>query len=154
MKITKWVLIIGAGLFFTLRAQAQTRLSYDLFGIYTTRDRDGESDSELGLGAGFNYFFNSAMGIGADTYVDGVEWPYLLNVSFIYRFPELKPVSPYAFAGLGRQWAHAPQWLGHLGGGAEYTWSEGMAVFADARFVLPQDTDNHVVVRAGVRFGF
>ena len=157
MKSAKWVLIVGAGLFIAGQMYAQDaihRLSYDLYGIYTTHDKDGNDDDEFGMGLGVNYFFHDNMGVGVDSYVDGVEWPYLLNGSFIYRFSQLKPVTPYAYAGFGRQWAHAAQWMGHFGGGAEYQLGSGKSIFADARLVLPAETDTHGVVRAGIRFGF
>jgi hypothetical protein len=156
MKTAKWILILGVGLFIAgqVCAQDPSRWSYDLYGIFATHDKDGDDEDELGLGAGVNYFFNDNMGFGADSYIDGVEWPYLLNGSFIYRFSQLQTLTPYAYAGFGRQWAHAAQWTGHFGGGAEYNLGSSKSIFADARLVLPDKTDNYTVVRVGVRFGF
>jgi opacity protein-like surface antigen len=135
--------------------QAQTaRLSYDLFGNWATHDKDGDDNNALGIGAGVNYFFTENMGVGLDTYTDGIRLPYMLNGSFIYRFVPGGAINPYAFAGLGKQWDHASQWTGHLGGGAEYNWTTGMGVFLDGRLVLPADTDNYGLFRLGVRFGF
>jgi len=154
MKIRKGFLVLGAALLLVGQAQAQSHFSYDIFGMYTTDDKDGSGHDRLGLGAGVNYFFNMNMGVGLDTYTDDVVWPYLLNGSFIYRFAQLKPIMPYGYAGVGRQWAHSPQWMGHLGGGAQYELTQGTSVFADARLVLPDKTDNYGVIRVGVRFDF
>jgi hypothetical protein len=153
MRHTATVLIIAAAL--TQFAQAQNaRLSYDLFGNFATHDKDGDDGNALGVGAGVNYFFSDSMGIGLDTYTDGIRLPYMLNASFIYRFVTDGTISPYAFAGIGKQWDHASQWTGHLGGGAEYNWRSGMGIFLDGRFVLADETSNYGLFRLGVRLGF
>ena len=154
MKIGMRFLILGAALLIARQTQAQSHFSYDIFGMYASQDHDGNDHDELGLGTGVNYFFNMNMGVGIDTYVDSVIWPYLLNGSFIYRFAQVQPVMPYAYAGVGRKWAHAPQWTGHLGAGVQYELAPGRSVFADARLVLPDETDTYGVIRAGIRFDF
>ena len=118
------------------------------------RDKDGDDGNAFGIGVGVNYFFRENMGVGLDSYTDGIRFPYLLNASFIYRFGNQQMLAPYAFAGFGRQWEHAAQWTGHLGGGAEYKWKTGMGVFLDGRWVLPKETSNYGLFRLGVRWGF
>ena len=154
MKIAKCIWVVGAGLLIFQPAYAQKNISYDVAGVFATQDKDGDGDNALGLGLGINYFFHENMGVGLDSYAAGIDWPYLLNASFIYRFSSLKPVTPYGFAGFGRQWQHAPQWMGHLGGGVEYAFASGRSIFGDARWVLPDSTGSYGVLRVGVRFGF
>src|SRR5437764_1040679 len=92
---------------------APREFSLDLFGSYATRDRHGSGSDAWGIGAGFNFFFTHYLGIGVDTYADAFETPYLLNGSAIARYPVPETaLAPYAFAGFGRQWDFAPQWLG------------------------------------------
>jgi hypothetical protein len=135
-------------------AQPPTGLSYDLFGAYATRDKDGNGDNTWGLGLGVNYFLTENMGVGVDTYTDGIRVPYMLNASFIYRFATWRSIDPYAFAGFGRQWEHASQWTGHFGGGAEYNLKLGPSIFLDGRLVLPGDTGTYGLIRFGVRLRF
>ena len=155
MKIitTTLALIITTAL--TQFASAENaQLSYDLFGVVATHDKDGDDGNALGIGLGVNYFFSDQMGVGLDTYTDGIRLPYMLNASFIYRFINDGMFKPYAFTGLGKQWDHASQWTGHIGGGAQYDWKSGMGLFADARFVLAQEESNYGLFRLGVRWGF
>jgi hypothetical protein len=129
--------------------------SLDLMGMYATRDKSGQDVDAWGLGVGLNYFFTRNMGVGADTYADAFEVPYLLNASFIYRYPVSDTgFAPYGFAGFGRQWEHAPQWMGHIGLGIEYRINVRTGVFVDARRVFPVETGDYAVWRAGMRFGF
>jgi hypothetical protein len=155
MKIitTTLVLIITTALT-QLDAAENTQLSYDLFGVYATHDKDGDDNNAFGIGLGVNYFFSDHMGVGVDSYTDGIRLPYMLNASFIYRFINDGTFNPYAFTGIGKQWDYASQWTGHIGGGAEYTLKSGMNLFADARFVLAQEESNYGLLRLGVRLGF
>jgi len=80
-------------------------LTFDLFGSYVTRDKDGADKDAWGIGAGLNYFITENIGAGIDTYADAFETPYLLNFSGIYRYPiHDMGLAPYGFAGFGRQW--------------------------------------------------
>jgi hypothetical protein len=132
----------------------QIGLSYDVFGIYATRDKDGNDDGVFGPGVGVNYLFTPRIGAGLDTYSDGIRLPYMLNASVIYRFVNSSMFTPYALAGFGRQWEHAAQWTGHFGGGAEYNLKIGQSVFLDGRWVLPEETSSYGVIRFGVRLRF
>lgn len=132
--------------------------SLDFFGFYGSRDKGGGNSSAWGPGVGFNYFFTQNIGLGADTYADAFTWPYLLNANGIFRFPiPQTSIAPYAFAGFGRQWWHAPQWLGDVGAGVEYRPSSTkplVGLFADIRGVFPSETKDYAVLRFGLRFVF
>lgn len=173
--MTKRMLAVATlGLFFASGAQAQSiwsgrfayennpatayppnEFSLDLFGNYATRDKSGHSGDAWGLGLGANYFFTRNLGIGADTYADAFQVPYLINGSVIYRYPVMETgLAPYGFAGFGRQWEHAGQWTGHLGIGLEFRFNPHTGVFLDARRVFPDQTRDYAVWRAGLRLGF
>src|SRR5260370_1206432 len=86
MKMTSKLWLVGFVLLLATPGNAQpTGLSYDLFGAYGTRDKDGNGHNAWGLGMGVNYFITENLGVGLDTYTDGIRWPYMLNASFIYR---------------------------------------------------------------------
>ena len=79
-------------------AYPPNEFSLDLFGDYATRDKSGHSGDAWGLGLGANYFFTRNLGIGADTYADAFQVPYLLNGSVIYRYPLMETgLAPYGF---------------------------------------------------------
>ena len=93
--------------------------------------------------------------MGADTYADAFEAPYLLNFSGIYRYPiQDMGFAPYAFAGFGRQWEHAAQWTGHIGAGIEYRVNMHTGVFFDGRRVFTDITKDYSLWRFGLRLGF
>jgi hypothetical protein len=156
MKMISKLSLVGLLLSFaTLGHAAQPPgLSYDLFGAYATRDKDGNGDNTWGPGVGVNYMIGENFGVGVDTYTDGIRLPYMLNVSAIYHFASWNSLEPYALAGFGRQWKYAAQWTGHLGGGAEYNLKMGPSVFLDGRVVFPGDTGTYGVIRFGVRLRF
>jgi hypothetical protein len=130
-------------------------LTLDGFGFYACRDKGGADKEAWGYGAGLNYFLTENIGLGADTYADAFTIPYLLNISGIYRFPLPDyNLAPYAIAGIGRQWDHAPQWLFHMGVGGEYRFQQNLGVFAELRGVFPVDTDPYALVRVGFRIRF
>lgn len=127
-------------------------LSLDLGGAYTSRDRNGNSKDAWGPAVGLNYFFTENIGVGADTYSDGIRIPYMLNGSVIFRYPLREmSLSPYVFAGAGRQWERASQWTGHLGIGVEYRFNAFTSAFTDLRGVFPDQTDNYATWRFGFR---
>jgi len=130
--------------------------SVDLFGAWGSRNRDGHSSDAWGPGVGANYFFTQNIGAGVDTYTDGIRLPYLLNLSGIFRYPipQIPPLAPYGFGGIGRQWDHAAQWTGHIGVGAEYRFRPHTGAFVDLREVFPADTKDYTVFRFGLRFKF
>jgi len=128
--------------------------SFDAFGFYGSKNKDGMHDA-WGMGVGANYFISKYFGIGADTYFDAFEVPYLLNGQAIARFPiKATGMAPYAFGGGGRQWEHSPQWLWDVGVGIEYRIHPHMGAFFDAREVFPDHTKDYAVLRFGFRFAF
>jgi hypothetical protein len=134
---------------------SENEWSLDVYGFHSSRDKDGSSRDAWGPGVGFNYFFTENLGVGADTYMDAFSRPYLLNGSAIVRYP-LKDIglAPYGFAGFGRQWEHASQWTGHIGGGLEYRFNPRTGVMLDLREVFTDQSKDYTLVRFGVRFVF
>jgi len=159
---TKLALIVtAAGILATSTVTAATsgadlyncgEISVDAFGFHGSRDKDGHGSGAWGPGAGVNYFFTQYIGVGADTYADAFEVPYLLNASAIVRYPILQTgVAPYIFGGGGREWTHTAQWLGHIGCGVEYRFRPEFGVFVDIRDVFPSSTKDYAVLRFGFR---
>jgi hypothetical protein len=129
--------------------------TFDLLGSYVTRDKGGADRDAWGIGAGVNYFLTENIGAGIDTYADAFESPYLLNFSGIYRYPIAElGLAPYGFAGVGRQWEHAPQWTGHIGAGVEFRFNSHTGIFIDGRRVFAGNTSDYGAWRFGLRFGF
>ncbi len=129
-------------------------LSFDAFGFTASRDKSGADKQAWGPGVGLNYFFTEFWGLGLDTYADAFEVPYLLNGSALFRYPLDDFLAPYAFAGFGRQWDHAAQWLVHAGVGLDFRVFDRTSLFADVRGVFPDTTKDYALVRFGVRFTF
>ena len=173
MKATKILMIAVMGLMLAsaskVRSQNSDRLvfdpsaalftanelSLDLFGYHASRNKDGSNTDAWGPGLGVNYFITEFVGVGADTYADAFELPYLINGSAIFRYPILTAgLAPYAFLGVGRQWEHAAQWTGHFGGGVEYRFNPRTGFFVDVRRVFAAETADYTVVRFGFRLAF
>ena len=133
----------------------RNELSLDLNGFVASNDRSGSSGGVGGVGIGVNYFFNEKWGVGADTYADAFDLPYLLNGSLIFRYPigETR-FAPYGMAGFGRQWRYVGQWTGHLAVGVEYRLNHKTGVFIDLREVFPDNTADYTVCRFGFRIKF
>src|SRR5258706_6379972 len=66
---------------------APHEFSFDIAGGYATRDKDGRDKDACGLAGGVSYFITDKIGVGADTYFDAFELPYMLNFSGIFRYP-------------------------------------------------------------------
>ena len=130
-------------------------LSLDVFGYHASRNKDGADTDAWGPGIGINYYFTENFGFGADTYADAFEVPYLLNGSFLVRYPLWDTgLAPYGYAGFGWQWQHAAQWTGHIGAGLEYRFNPKTGVFVDVREVFAAETADYFMVRFGVRIAF
>ena len=162
MKRIKLLVAVGVGILGGSAAFAQNTDLYsyhegqlDVAGFYASRDKDGRNTDTWGMGVGMNYFFCKYVGVGADTYFDAWEVPYLLNGDGYFRYPIMHTgIAPYAFGGGGRQWTHAAQWLAHAGVGIEYRVHPEAGIFFDARQVFPDHTKNYAVLRLGFRFAF
>ena len=127
----------------------------DLLGSAATRNRSGDSQLTGGGGAGVNFFFTTVVGIGADTYIEDWKWPDHTDGSLILRWP-IQPagIAPYIFGGGGRQWRDIPQWTKHAGGGLELRINRYTGIFADGRYIWPDETRDYVLMRGGLRIGF
>ncbi len=133
------------------------QLSLQAFGTYATRDREGIRTDMGGGGLGLTYFFWRYVGIGADSYIEEWKWPYRVNGSAILRLPlpeNFSHLAVYGFGGGGRQFKDIPQYTWHGGAGLEWKLNRHWGLFADAREVFPDKTDNYTLVRAGVTLGF
>lgn len=127
----------------------------DLFGSLATRDRSGDSQLTGGGGVGLNYFFTPVVGIGADSYIEDWKWPDHVDGSLILRWPfQAAGVAPYIFGGGGRQYHDIIQWTKHAGGGMEFRFNRFTGLFADARYIWPDETRDYVLMRGGLRIGF
>jgi hypothetical protein len=127
----------------------------DLFGSAATRNRIGDSQLTGGGGAGVNFFLTPIFGIGADTYIEDWKWPDHTDGSLFLRWPiQSAGIAPYVFGGGGRQWHDIPQWTKHAGGGLELRFNRYTGIFADGRYIWPEETRDYVLMRAGLRIGF
>lgn len=176
MKWTQTLLMAFVGLMTVVAAQAQdfwsdhiefnptaatfndNEFSLDLFGFRGSLDKDGRDGGAWGPGVGLNYYITHCFGIGADSYADAFNDPYILNVNALARYPldgvGLPGLAPYGFFGIGRQWIHAAQWMGDVGAGLEYRFAPKTGAFTDLRGVFPGVTRNYVVWRFGIRIVF
>jgi hypothetical protein len=114
-------------------------------------------NTQLGAGAGVNYFFTRNIGIGADAYSENTSGAFIDSASanLILRLPlGQSGFAPYAFGGGGRQFDLAKVWFGQAGVGMEYRFTPHVGVFIDARGVLPDETKYYGVARLGLRFAF
>jgi len=127
--------------------------SVDLFGSYATHDRFGREEERWGGGLGVNFFFTRMLGIGVDTHTDQRKLPQTANASLIVRFPSALGFAPYGFGGAGRDW-DIGQWYAHAGGGLELRLNRYTGLFADGRVIFPDDTEDYVFARAGLRLAF
>jgi hypothetical protein len=116
-----------------------------------------EDNGRLGLGLGGNYFFTRNIGIGADAYTENTQHSFVDNTSgnLIIRFPiDRIHLAPYIYGGAGYQFDPSGLWFGQAGGGLEVRFTRNVGLFADARYVFTDETQNFGMGRLGVRFGF
>ena len=116
-----------------------------------------EENSELGVGVGLNYFFTRNLGLGVDAYSENTSGSFIDSASanLILRLPLGQGgFAPYAYGGGGRQFDMAEAWFAQLGAGIECRFTPQIGAFLDARWVLPEESDDYGVARLGVRFGF
>ena len=161
MKKITLIMAIGIGLLGGSARAQNTDLysccesSVDVAGLFATRDKDGRNTDTWGMAVGLNHFFTKYFGVGAETYFDAWEVPYLINGDGYFRFPiKQTGFAPYAFGGGGRQWTHAAQWLAHAAAGIEFRIRPQAGIFFDAREVFASETKDYEVLRFGFRFAF
>jgi hypothetical protein len=141
-------------------------LSLDLSGSYIAAE--GEFHDVLktsirgnrgtwGGNAGLDYFFTRMLGVGGDINMSANGGRFIDQAlgSVILRFP-LDPtgLAPYIMGGGGRSFDPSWEWLGHAGAGLEYRFNPVTGIFADARFIWADHSDNRLLLRAGLRLAF
>lgn len=143
----------------------ENELTLDLFGSLSVSDDtidniSGdriENDGRLGAGAGLNYFVTRNLGVGVDAYTENTQHSFVDSAAanLILRFPIGESgFAPYVFAGGVRQFDRVRQWGVDAGGGLEFRFDRQFSLFADARYVFADKTDDYGVGRAGVRISF
>ena len=116
-----------------------------------------EEDGEFGLGIGLNRFFSRMFGLGIDAYSEGTHGAIVDNTSanLILRFPFDKVhLAPYIYGGGGYQFDPGEVWFAQAGAGLEVRFNQKIGLFADARYVMTDETENFGVARLGLRFSF
>lgn len=134
--------------------------SVDVFGTYVVTESSGRYQDGFGGGLGVNYFFTRYIGIGLDGYAwegdrandDAVG---AISGSLILRLPMDKyHIAPYVFGGPGGVFGPINEFSGHIGGGFEVRITHHIGVFADARYVFTEESNDYIVPRLGLRFIF
>lgn len=116
-----------------------------------------EDDGELGAGIGLNHFFTRFLGLGIDAYSENTDGKFVDNASanVILRFPiEKLHLAPYIYGGGGYQFEHGDVAFGQAGAGLELRFTQQLGLFADARYVMTDGTENFGMGRVGFRFAF
>ena len=142
-----------------------SELSVDAFGTasvgqYTIDHLSGSRvhhNTRLGLGVGANYFITRYIGLGVDAYSENSTGSFFdsLQANVIGRLPLGHcGFAPYVFGGGGYQFDLAKVSFGQCGGGVEYRFCKNVGVFTDARWVIPEHTQNFGVGRRGIRYAF
>ena len=138
-------------------------LSVGLFGTGTVGEkslhstREIERDGRLGAGVGVSYFFTRYVGLESYAYTESTGHNFVDNVAgnLIARLPlGHSGVAPYAFGGGGRQFDPVTQWTWDAGAGIEWRFCAHVGIFADARFVWADKTEDYGLGRVGLKFGF
>jgi hypothetical protein len=116
-----------------------------------------EDNGRLGLGLGGNYFFTRYLGLGGDAYTENTQHSFVDNASgnLIVRFPiDPAHLAPYVFGGAGYQFDPDGLVFGQAGAGLEFRFTRTIGLFADARYVFTDGTQNFGLGRLGLRLGF
>jgi len=140
-------------------------LSFDFFGTGTLGEQTIDHVSgdrirhngRLGAGIGANYFFCRYVGIGGDAYSEGTSHSFVYSTSgnLILRLPIGETgLAPYIFGGGGYQFDGVEQGFGQGGAGLEFRFTRNVGIFADARYVDADRSENYGVGRAGLRISF
>jgi len=143
-------------------------LSLDLFGSYNNPEGKFNELFETSLhhgywggGAGLNYFFTPALGIGVDFNMsskpDDLRLVDQVTGNLLLRLPlGNSGVAPYLIGSGGRGISPQYEWVYGGGVGLENRFNPATGVFSDARFLWNDKTtsDNRLLIRAGLRFTF
>ena len=104
---------------------------------------------------GLNFFLTPIVGMALASYIEDWKWPDHANGSLILRWPiQRAGIAPYIFGGGGRQWRDIIQWTKHAGAGLELRINRYTGIFADGRYIWPEETRDYVLFRSGLRLGF
>lgn len=138
--------------------------SVDAFGSYWAGERRVEDIFETNIrhgvwggGVGVNYFLTREIGLGGDINIPNNGGNFIDNASgsLILRLPfETTGLAPYIFGGGGRMTDRVWEWEGHAGIGLEWRLNPITGLFADARYIWPEDSSDSLQIRAGLRFVF
>ncbi|MBC8095844.1 MAG: hypothetical protein H7Y43_08525 [Akkermansiaceae bacterium] len=138
--------------------------SFDLFGSYWAGESRIEDvfdtsirDGTWGGGVGVNYFLTREIGIGGDINIpdNGGNFVDMASGSLILRLPfETTGLAPYIYGGGGRLTDQTWEWAGHAGFGLEWRLNPITGIFADARYIWPEDASDSLLLRTGLRFVF
>jgi hypothetical protein len=140
-------------------------LSLDLFGSYWAGQRRVEDVFETNIrhgtwggGAGLNYFLTREIGFGGDLNISDNDGNFVdtASGSLIARLPiESVGLAPYIFGGGTRLTEQGTwEWAGHAGIGLEFRPNPITGIFADARYIWPEDIGDSLLIRTGLRFVF
>ena len=120
-------------------------------------DERVRDDGRLGAGFGVSYFFSRNWGLGGDAYSENTQHSFFDDASgnVIFRIPIDKiHLAPYVYGGAGRKFDATEVWFGQAGAGLELRFTHGFGIFADARYVMTDETANFGLGRLGVRLSF
>lgn len=113
-------------------------------------------DDSFGAGLAVDYFFTPFIGAELDaTWAFADSTIHTFNGSVVVRYPIVAAcLAPYALAGGGFHTDGVKQGTWHAGGGLDVRIANCFGVFADGRYTWAEETDDYVVVRAGIRLNF
>jgi len=143
----------------------QQEIDVDLYGSSSLGEETVENLSGsrfrhhvlYGGGGGLTFFFMRYVGVGGEFDADARAHRFVDNASgnVYIRFPiPHTGVAPYIFGGGGYQFEEIRQSFAQGGGGMEFRFCNNVGIFVDGRWVFCADTEDHALVRAGVRLSF
>jgi hypothetical protein len=106
---------------------------------------------------GLNYFITREIGLGVDANMsdNGGSFVDAVLGNLILRWPIGESgFAPYLFGGGGRTTDATWEWVGQAGLGLEYRFHRHVGIFADGRYIWPEDSSDALLLRAGVRVAF
>jgi hypothetical protein len=140
-------------------------LSLDLFGSYVHGETkfshlaqtDIRHGGNWGGGVGVNYFMTPFFGLMGDINIgdNGGRFVDQAMGAGVIRIP-IEPIglAPYVFGGGGRGFDPSWEWLAQAGVGLEWRLNPVTGIFADARYIFSQRTDDRLLIRTGLRIVF
>lgn len=110
-----------------------------------------------GGGVGLTGYFWRYFGVGGEFDADARAHEFLDSASgnVYLRVPLFHTgLAPYAFGGGGYQFENLRQSFGQGGLGLEYRFCRHIGIFADARWIVAEHSDNYALSRVGLRLSF